>query len=834
MYPRNVGKTFWRFLWEACHDTTLNILMLCAALSIGFGIKNSGIKEGWYDGFSIIVAVILVIVVTTTSDYRQCKQFQCLSTDRDDILVQAIRGDRRVILPIPDIVVGDIVELNTGDKVPADGLLVQGQSLAIDESSFTGESDYYIPNLKGAFLRSGSKIQAGYGSMLVTGVGINTEWGRTMALLSNGDNAEETPLQAHLTEAATLIGKVGLLVAIMVLVFLISFYFTGHSSSNGGAKFQAGKTSATDVMDALVHIFSIAIAIVVVAVPEGLPLAVPLTLAYSMRKMMMENVLVRRLAACKTMGSVTTICSDKTGTLTLNEMAVVKSWVAGKIRMSKGEEEFISMLPNHLQSLLFQGIAQNSSGSVFVPDSSGQQVGSKNGKISQVEVMGSPTEKALLRWGLKLGMSFQDSRAESTIRQVQTFNSTKKCAGVAVETVDKHILVHWKGAAEIILSMCNKWVGMEDNNYNIIHERVISVEKRQELEAMIEAMASSGLRCVALAYGTVQQENSIGGDKVGCNWSLPEADLTLLAVVGIQDPCRPEVKAAVEAVKGAGVTVRMVTGDNLATAKAIALECGILEMASNQLAVEGAVFRSWSVDERRQRLPTVVVVARALPSDKLLLVETLQSMGEVVAVTGDGASDAPALHKADIAVCKGIQGTEAAKESSDIIILDDNFASVVEAVRWGRAVNFNIQKLLQFQLTVNVTALVVNFVAAVTCGEVPFSVVQLLWVSLIMDTLGAWALVTEPPTDELMQKPPPVGRKEPLITYPMWRNVAVQAMYQVMVLLTLQFKGVDFLHLAGDQDAKVINHTIIFNTFVFCQLFNWMNARQPNHRNIFR
>ncbi|MCO5602780.1 hypothetical protein L7F22_056918 [Adiantum nelumboides] len=798
-YPRKKGKTLWGFLWEACHDTMLNILMLCAALSLGFGIKSEGIEEGWYDGVSIAAAVLLVIVVTGVSNYRQSRQFQRLSEERDNIQVQVIRGGHRIIVPLVDIVVGDIVQLNIGDQVPADGLLVKGQSLSIDESSFTGEGDYYIPDPdEQAFLRSGSKIEDGYGTMLVTAVGINTEWGCMMALLSNSSDTEETPLQTRLSEAATLIGKVGLSVALLVLVILIVFYFTGHSSSSGDPKFVAGKTSATDVLDALVHIFSIAVTIIVVAVPEGLPLAVTLTLAYSMRKMMKDNALVR-----------------------------VKPWVL--------LQPFVvirQMLPVNLQSLLFQGIAQNSTGSV---ESSCKQFGSNNEKLMQVEVVGSPTEKALLCWGLKAGMNFQAARSESCIVHVETFNSTKKRAGVAVETSDKQLVIHWKGAAEIILSMCNKWLDMEvetDARESTLSERLMSAEKRQELQSIIESMASGSLRCVALAYTTLPQE-SVMVVKAGRKWSLPDADLTFLAVVGMKDPCRPTVKAAVSAVKAAGVTVRMVTGDNLATAKAIALECGILEMGADHIAVEGAILRSWTGNERKKNLPRVAVIARALPSDKLLLVETLQSMGDIVAVTGDGTNDAPALHKADIGLSMGIQGTEVAKESSDIIILDDNFASVVKVVRWGRSVNFNIQKFLQFQLTVNVTALAVNFVAAVSSGDVPLTVVQLLWVNLIMDTLGALALATEPPTDELMQKPP-VGRKEPLITYTMWRNLAVQAIYQVVVLLTLQFKGVNLLRLSGEEDADTINRTVIFNTFVFCQLFNEMNARQPYRRNIFR
>ncbi|KAH7290601.1 hypothetical protein KP509_30G056700 [Ceratopteris richardii] len=816
--------------------------MICAALALGFGMKTDGVQQGWYDGVSIAFAILLVIIVTGVSDFKQSRQFQRLAHEVDNIKVEVTRGGRRINVSSADIVVGDVVQLKVGDQVPADGLLIEGYSLSIDESSFTGESEYYMPDpFQQAFLRSGSKVQEGYGSMLVTAVGASTEWGHMMKLLSNDNMLEQTPLQERLTEAATFIGKVGLSVALLLLVILIAFYFTGHSSTSGDAKFRAGHTNVTDAIDALVHIFSISVTIVVVAVPEGLPLAVTLTLAYSMRKMMKDNALVRRLAACETMGSATTICSDKTGTLTVNQMTVVSSWVAGKFIVAQSDytDEIMYTLPASLRSLLFQGIVQNTTGSVFPAKSSCSQDELKGHERQAVEVAGSPTEAALLWWGLKAGMDFEATRLESRILQVQTFNSATKRAGVAVQDIDHRlVLVHWKGAAEIIVSMCSKWIDMEhlqkdDDSQHFPGGLLMSAEKRREIMAIIDSMASSSLRCVAMAYTTVERE-----DKETCNrgtWTLPDSDLTLLAIVGMKDPCRPEVRAAVADVTQAGVVVRMVTGDNLQTAKAIAMECGILEKGcvDELKAIEGATLRSWTDEERRKNLPGVAVVARALPSDKLLLVETLQSMGEVVAVTGDGTNDAPALRKADIGLSMGIQGTEVAKESSDIIILDDNFTSVVKAVRWGRSINFNIQKFLQFQLTVNVTALTVNFIAAMSSGDVPLTVVQLLWVNLIMDTLGALALATEPPTDELMQKPP-MGRHKPLINYAMWRNLIVQAIYQVAILLALQFRGIELLHLSGETDATTINRTVIFNTFVLCQLFNEVNSRQPYEQNIFR
>ncbi|XP_057855556.2 calcium-transporting ATPase 5, plasma membrane-type isoform X1 [Cryptomeria japonica] len=818
-YPQKAARNFFVFLWEACQDTTLIILMICAALSLGFQIKTEGIKEGWYDGGSIAFAVILVIFVTAISDYRQSLQFQNLNEEKRNIQLQVIRGGRRFKVSIFDLLVGDVLPLNIGDQVPADGILIEGHSLSIDESSMTGESKFVHKDQKNPFLMSGCKVADGYGTMLVTGVGLNTEWGVLMASISE-DNGEETPLQVRLNGVATFIGKVGLTVAVVVLIVLLIRYFTGHTEETADtSKFKAGKTKFGDAMNGVVEIFAIAVTIVVVAVPEGLPLAVTLTLAYSMRKMMRDKALVRRLSACETMGSATTICSDKTGTLTLNQMTVVKACVAGEMNLPP---ESTSVAHN----LLKEGISQNTTGSIFKPEGGGQ-----------TEVTGSPTEKAILSWALEFGMNFDEEKSKSSILQVVTFNSEKKRGGVALKKLQlqspSEVHIHWKGAAEIILDLCSSWMDSSGVVQNM------SPSKSDEFKTTIEGMAAASLRCVAFAYRTYDTE-SIPREEVQLeSWEIPEDNLTLLAIVGIKDPCRPSVKEAVNLCQNAGVKVRMVTGDNIYTARAIALECDILKSDQSiemPTVIEGKDFRALTEEERNKIVDKICVMARSSPTDKLLLVQALKRNGEVVAVTGDGTNDAPALHEADIGLSMGIQGTEVAKESSDIIILDDNFSSVVKVVRWGRSVYANIQKFIQFQLTVNVAALTINFVAAISSGNVPLNAVQLLWVNLIMDTLGALALATEPPTDHLMHRPP-VGRREPLITNIMWRNLIAQAIYQIIVLLTLTFKGKDILNL---KDGNVAGHadklrnTIIFNAFVFCQIFNEFNARKPDQKNIFR
>nr|GMC51997.1 calcium-transporting ATPase 9, plasma membrane-type-like isoform X1 [Ipomoea batatas] len=745
-YPTKKGRSFLRFLWEAWQDLTLIILIIAAVASLGLGIETEGLSTGWYDGGSIFFAVFLVIFVTATSDYRQSLQFQNLNEEKRNIKVEVIRGGRREKMSIYELVVGDIIPLKIGDQVPADGILISGHSLAIDESSMTGESKLMQKDSKSPFLLAGCKVADGAGTMLVTGVGINTEWGLLMASISE-DTGEETPLQVRLNGVATFIGIVGLAVALTVLIVLLARFFTGTTKNpDGSAQYVKGKTSVSEIVNGVIHIITAAVTIVVVAVPEGLPLAVTLTLAYSMKKMMADKALVRRLSACETMGSATTICSDKTGTLTLNQMTVVNAYV-GKKKIDPPEDG--SQVPPVVCRLLDESIVLNTAGSVFT---------SKDG--SGIEVSGSPTEKAILTWGVKLGMKFNVVRSGSVVLHISPFNSTKKRGGVAVRGLQNNsqVRAHWKGAAEIILASCTAYY---DSN-----GCVQPIENEKDFfKGAIQDMAARSLRCVAIAYRSCDTDKVPTDEEQLSEWHLPEDDLILLAIVGIKDPCRPGVKDAVRLCTNAGVKVRMVTGDNIQTAKAIALECGILSSDADITAddiIDGKTFRELPEKEREQVAQRISVMGRSSPSDKLLLVQTLRKQGDVVAVTGDGTNDAPALHEADIGLAMGIQGTEVAKESSDIIILDDNFASVVKVVRWGRSVYANIQKFIQFQLTVNVAALVINVVAAISSGDVPLN--TLLWVNLIMDTLGALALATEPPTDHLMHRPP-VGRRQGFIFY---------------------------------------------------------------------
>ncbi|KAE8729679.1 Calcium-transporting ATPase 9, plasma membrane-type [Hibiscus syriacus] len=766
-YPKPPNKSFFSFVFEAFKDTTIIILLVCAVLSLGFGIKQHGIADGWYDGGSIIIAVFLVVAVSAVSNFKQNRQFEKLSKESSDIKVEVVRNGRRQFISVFEVVVGDIVCLKIGDQIPADGLFLDGHSLKVDESSMTGESDHVdINGSNNPFVLSGTKVTDGFGFMVVTSVGMNTSWGQMMSSISR-ELDEETPLQTRLNKLTSTIGKIGLAVAVLVLAVLLIP----------------------------------AITIVVVAIPEGLPLAVTLTLAYSMKQMMADHAMVRKLSACETMGSATTICTDKTGTLTLNEMKVTEFWLGKEIVDSISSE----MAPD-VHELLQQAVALNTTGTVYKPNTR-----------SLPEISGSPTEKAILSWAVSdLGMNLNDQKQNYEIIQVEAFNSEKKRSGVLIRRKSESATqVHWKGAAEMILTMCSKYYERSGT------VKAIDDAESIELGKIIENMAAKSLRCIAFAHA----ESPEDAERV-----LQESGLTLLGLVGLKDPCRSGVRIAVEACINAGVKIKMITGDNVFTAKAIAIECGILQPDEdlNEAVIEGVQFRNYSPEERMEKINEIRVMARSSPFDKLLMVQCLKQNGHVVAVTGDGTNDAPALKEADIGLSMGIQGTEVAKESSDIVILDDNFTSVVTVLRWGRCVFNNIQKFIQFQLTVNIAALVINFIAATTSGEVPLTAVQLLWVNLIMDTFGALALATERPTNDLMTKPP-VGRTKPLISNIMWRNLIAQALYQVAVLLTFQFRGKSIFGV----DEKVKN-SLIFNTFVLCQVFNEFNARKLEKKNIFQ
>ncbi|KAK7309153.1 hypothetical protein RJT34_05666 [Clitoria ternatea] len=799
-FTESEAKSFWVFVWEALHDMTLMILGVCALVSLIVGIATEGWPKGAHDGLGIVASILLVVFVTATSDYRQSLQFKDLDKEKKKISIQVTRNGYRQKMSIYELLPGDIVHLAIGDQVPADGLFVSGFSVLIDESSLTGESEPVMVSSENPFLLSGTKVQDGSCKMLVTSVGMRTQWGKLMATLSEGGD-DETPLQVKLNGVATIIGKIGLFFAVITFGVLVQGLIS-HKLQQGSLRSWNGD----DALEML-EFFAVAVTIVVVAVPEGLPLAVTLSLAFAMKKMMNDKALVRHLAACETMGSATTICSDKTGTLTTNHMTVVKTCFCLKSKeVSNKASSFCSELPESTVKLLLQSIFNNTGGEVVV---------NQHGKH---EILGTPTETAILEFGLSLGGDFQDERQACKLVKVEPFNSTKKKMSVVVELPGGRLRAHCKGASEIILAACDK---MLNSNGEVVP---LDEESTNHLKATIEQFASEALRTLCIAYMEL-------GNGFSAEDPIPVSGYTCIGIVGIKDPVRPGVKESVAVCRSAGITVRMVTGDNINTAKAIARECGIL--TDDGIAIEGPEFREKSQEELLELIPKIQVMARSSPLDKHTLVKHLRTtFGEVVAVTGDGTNDAPALHEADIGLAMGIAGTEVAKESADVIILDDNFSTIVTVAKWGRSVYINIQKFVQFQLTVNVVALIVNFTSACLTGTAPLTAVQLLWVNMIMDTLGALALATEPPNDDLMKRSP-VGRKGNFISNVMWRNILGQSLYQFMVIWFLQSRGKSIFWLDGPDSDLVLN-TLIFNTFVFCQVFNEINSREMEKINVFK
>lgn len=800
-YIEKPSRSFWMFVWDAFQDLTLIILMVCAVISIGVGLATEGWPKGMYDGVGILLSIFLVVIVTAVSDYKQSLQFKDLDKEKKKIFIQVTRDGYRQKVSIYDLVVGDIVHLSIGDQVPADGLYISGYSLLIDESSLSGESEPVYISQEKPFLLAGTKVQDGSAKMLVTSVGMRTEWGRLMETLSQGGE-DETPLQVKLNGVATIIGKIGLAFASLTFIVLLARFLVDKAMHVGLLKWYPD--------DALIilNYFAISVTIIVVAVPEGLPLAVTLSLAFAMKKLMDDKALVRHLSACETMGSAECICTDKTGTLTTNHMVVDKVWICKVSKTFKVKEtsnDLKAVVSEKVLSILLQCIFQNSGSEVV------------RGKDGKPTILGTPTETALLEFGLDLEGVVDAQHQDCTKLKVEPFSSVKKMMSVLVSLPGGGVRAFYKGASEIILQMCDKII---DSDGNVVP---LSEKDSNDIMDVINHFACEALRTLCLAFRDM--DDGYNGD------DIPTDGYTLIAVFGIKDPVRPGVKDAVQTCIAAGIKVRMVTGDNINTAKAIARECGIL--TDDGLAIEGPDFRSKSPEEMKELIPKLQVMARSLPLDKHTLVTNLRNMfNQVVAVTGDGTNDAPALHEADIGLAMGIAGTEVAKENADVIVLDDNFTTIINVAKWGRAVYINIQKFVQFQLTVNVVALMINFVSACITGNAPLTAVQLLWVNMIMDTLGALALATEPPNDEMMRRPP-VGRGENFITRYMWRNIIGQSVYQLVVLGVLIFDGKRFLKISGS-DADTVINTFIFNTFVFCQVFNEINSREMEKINVFR
>lgn len=623
--------------------------------------------------------------------------------------------------------------------------------------------------------------------MLVLAVGLHSFYGRMIAAMNRSgrqDGIQQlTPLQHKLDNLAEKIAYWGLAAAVLLFAALVIKFCILAALYNGWPP-------ASVTVQQILHFLIEAITVVVVAVPEGLPMAVTLALAYATTRMLADNNLVRVLSACETMGSATCICSDKTGTLTENRMTVVRAAFftahQGKILWSREAEA--DGVPN--AQLIAQGIAINST--AYQEEGGGSGGGGSS-------FVGSKTEAALLGFLPKLGpFDWEEIRRKARILKVFPFSSERKLMATVVQGEEEMPVVHLKGAAEIVLSAC---------------------ENATNVEAIIDSMARDGLRTISLAYKRLERTQQFG--------DLNEIlhGFQLLAVVGIEDPLREGVIEAVETCQRAGIFVRMVTGDNLATAETIARRCGILQRGG--LAMEGVRFRGLGESQRDALIPKLQVLARSSPLDKQILVDDLRLRhGEIVAVTGDGTNDGPALRAAHVGFAMGLTGTEVAKEASSIILLDDNFSSILRAVSWGRAVGEAVRKFLRFQLTVNVAAVATCFGTAILDPreESVLSALQLLWVNLLMDVGAALALATGRPTSHLLERhaDPP---ETPLVTAPMWKVIVGHAVWQTSTILFLRFQGARWLLGLDVQEDRALLFTLLFNLFVWHQLVNEINAK---------
>lgn len=722
--PEKKAKNIFQLAWIAYNDKILILLTIAAVISLSLGLYETfgqkhepgEPKVAWVEGVAIMVAILIVVVVGALNDWQKERQFVKLNKKKEDRVVKVIRSGQVQEVSVYDVLVGDVMRLEPGDLIPVDGILIEGHGVKCDESSATGESDIIKKQAASdvyraiearqdvrkldPFILSGAKVAEGMGSFMVTAVGVHSGYGKTMMSLRT--EMEATPLQSKLNKLAEQIAKLGGAAALLLFVILL-IKFLVALRNNRGTPAQKGQQFS--------KILITAVTVVVVAVPEGLPLAVTLALAFATTRMLKDNNLVRVLRACETSGNATTVCSDKTGTLTQNKMTVVAgclgataqfgdrttltpstSGLSDDSRAPVGDKDVRDITPTELVATLAPDVKTIFKDSIALNSTAFE--GEEDGKPAFI---GSKTETALLNLARNfLGMdSINLERSNANIVQLVPFDSGRKCMATVVRLPSGRHRMYVKGASEIMLARCTKIVADPTKGLDVV---AMTEEDADLLGRTINAYASRSLRTIGLIYRDYEQWPPAGAriiedDKTKANFDDVFKDMVFLAVVGIQDPLREGVREAVRACQNAGVFVRMVTGDNVMTARAIAEDCGIFTKGG--IVMEGPKFRKLSQLDMDKTIPRLQVLARSSPEDKRILVKRLKELGETVAVTGDGTNDAPALKTADVGFSMGIAGTEVAKEASAIILMDDNFASIVKAIMWGRAVNDAVRKFLQ-------------------------------------------------------------------------------------------------------------------------------------------
>jgi Ca2+-transporting ATPase len=778
-------------------------LMFVSALVLFF----VGLAEGHVlvEGLAVMVAVILATGVAFASEYKSDREFEVLNARKDSIQAKVLRDSQLHSLNVEDVVVGDVILLETGDEIPADGRLLKAVEFMVDQSLMTGESEPVRkiarplddtadgPEQPGCLYR-GTQVVDGAAQMLVIEVGDQTYLGQIARRLSAEEGEEEgeaaaeteeqrvkrkltiskelTPLQEKLTHLADLISKVGYVAAVLIfLAQVIRGVVVGEIYvPTTGPQFLS-------VLSELLGYFVTMVIIIVVAVPEGLPMSVTVSLALAMQKMTRANSLVRQLVACETIGSATVICSDKTGTLTQNKMRVERvGW--GELVHQRDAASWPAFEASHpwprpdtpLDWLAING-AVNATANL-------------EEKEGRTVTIGNSTEGALLQWLRESRLEYGQLRLQfPPLYQIHFSSDRKRMTTVIRYGAGLVVLV--KGAPEWVLQHCHEYLTSD----GIVQP--LTPAMHEAIQAQLRGAASQAMRTLAFAYARLPAGTPEDEDGLHAVRDSLEGNLVYAGFVAIRDPLREDVKAALAECRQAGIDVKMVTGDNVETARAIGYEIGLVPRLDEPIDVPGAAvltsprFNELTDDELKQHLPKLRILARARPLDKFRMVKLLQELGEVVAVTGDGTNDAPALKKADVGLAMGIAGTEVSKEASKIVLLDDSFATIVKAVHWGRSLYENIQRFIQFQLTINVSALAITFLGILIFQvKAPFTVLQLLWINVIMDTFASIALCSEPPRPGVMSQPPK-RRDDNILTPIMVRGIFITATFFIVVMLAL-------------------------------------------------
>ena len=869
-------ESLWQIFIENFQDPMIRILLMAVVLSAGIAVAmyvSEGVLE-LAETLGIAVAILLATGVATWFVWDANKKFDVLNQVNDDTLVKVTRDGRVQEVPRKDVVVDDVVMLEQGEEIPADGVLLEAISLEVNESCLTGEPVTGKTTVEADFDREatyasnavmrGTTVVDGHGVMRVTAVGDATEFGR-VAEKSMERSEEQTPLDRQLGALAKFIGVVGfcgaglmfavlfvknifldpthpvpglgqlglvgaLIIAAVVMltkIWLPVIYdihslrgrerplprsvaegswwrwvglglaalvvMLGVGLAFGVKPWDPGAWISLALGKKLLSAFMASVTLIVVTVPEGLPMSVTLSLALSMRKMLKSNNLVRKMHACETMGATTVICTDKTGTLTQNRMTVYRTNFYGLADQRLGDDE--------ASRLVEEGIAVNTTAFLDRKDPAGART------------LGNPTEAALLLWLDKQGVDYEPRREETPVVEQLTFSTERKYMATLVESrVTGGRVLHVKGAPEIVFGLCRDVLTTEGKRP--------AEEFRATVNEQLLGYQNQAMRTLGFAYRVVEDEGSHFADG-----RLTDKDFTFLGITAISDPIREEVPAAMQECFDAGISVKMVTGDTPGTAREIGRQIGLWKEGDTERnLITGTEFAALPDKEALDRVMDLKIMSRARPTDKQRLVQLLQQRGAVVAVTGDGTNDAPALNHAHVGLSMG-SGTSVAKEASDITLLDDSFKSIASAVMWGRSVYQNIQRFILFQLTINVAALVIVLLGSIFGSELPITVTQMLWVNLIMDTFAAGALASLPPSPEVMKRKP--RNAKAFIVVPAMRRLIVGTAVAFVVILLGLLYVLD--HYAGGTDAStevgLRNLTVFFTTFVMLQFWNMFNAK---------